>query len=144
MLARQREAARADADQQTLRAVLAARAAFLDRALAAAERRLQALEHAPDLERRLAPLLADALPFVDPAGARARCPAAARPAVTAALAALGRAGTTVVADEAVPLGAVIEDGAATVRVDATFAARLHRLQATLCIEAVRLIEAAVS
>ncbi len=140
-LARQREAARAEATQQTLLGVLTARAAYLDRVFAAGERRLEAFVGAPDLAQRLTPLLAEALPFVDAADARVRCPAAARAAVEAALAALGRAGTPLAVDDALPLGAVIESKDATVRVDATFGARLGRLRPMLSIEAMHLIEA---
>jgi len=140
-LARQRESAQAEVAQQTLLGVLTARAVFLDRVFAAAERELQALERAPDLAQRLAPLLADALPFVDAAAVHVRCATAARAAVEAALASLGRPDTTITVDDAVPLGALIENRAATVRVDATFGARLRRLRPTLQIEAVHLLEA---
>jgi vacuolar-type H+-ATPase subunit E/Vma4 len=142
-LARLREAARAETTQQTLVGVLTARAAFLDCVFAAGERRLEALAGAPDLSTRLRPLLAEALPFVDAAEAQGRCSGAARAAVAAALAALGRADMPIAVDDALPLGAIIRSRDGTVRVDATFGARLRRLRPTLSIEAVHLIEAPV-
>ncbi len=57
-----------------------------------------------------------------------------------ALAAAGRPDTPIEDDEAVATGAILENAARTVRVDATLVARLRRLRPTLAIEAVRAIE----
>ncbi|HEU4977951.1 MAG TPA: V-type ATP synthase subunit E family protein [Solirubrobacteraceae bacterium] len=141
-LAMRREAELAAVTQATVRGVLDARDAFLDRAFAAAEARLAALARAPDLAGRLRSPLAEALPFVDPAELRVRCAPALRPAVADALAAAGAPGAPIMEDELVPVGAMLEDAAGRLRVDATFAARLHRLRPELAIEAVRLVEAA--
>lgn len=139
-LAREREAARARAAQSTVQAVLTARAAFLDRVFEAAERRLEALAGAPDLAARLAPLIAEALPFLPADDTRVRCRPALRDAVGRALAAAGRGDAPVESDDSVPAGAVLEDAARTVRVDATLTARLQRMRAALAIDAVRAVE----
>lgn len=141
-LSRLRAAARDEATQQTRRAVLDARADYLERVFAEVARQLEMLGGRPDLAQRLTPLLADALPFIETAETRVRCSRAAGPAVEAALAALGCAGAPVAIDDTVPLGAILEDARATVRVDATLAARLHRLRPTLSIDAVRMLEEA--
>ena len=141
-LSQQRDAARDAATQQTRGAVLGARAAWLDRVFAEVARQLEMLAGRPDLAQRLTPLLADALPFIETDATRVRCSGATRPAVTAALAALGGADTPVAIDDTVPLGAILEDERATVRVDATLAARLRRLRPTLSIDAVRMLEEA--
>ncbi len=139
-LARQREAARARAAQSTVREVLTARATFVTRVFDEAERRLEALAGTPDLAARLTPLFAEALPFLADDDARARCRPALHDAVRDALAAVGRADTPIEDDEAVATGAILENTARTVHIDATLIARLRRLRPALGIEAVRAIE----
>jgi vacuolar-type H+-ATPase subunit E/Vma4 len=140
-LATRRESARAEAGEATLGRVLTARDAFLGRVFAETEQRLNALAAAEDLPRRLAPLLADALPFVEGDEPRARCAGSARAAVAAALVLLGRADLPIATDDAVPLGAVLERGDRSMRVVATLVARMERMRPTLAIEAVREIDA---
>ncbi len=142
MLAQRREAARAAVVQSTLHDVLTAREAFVTRAFAEAERQLDALSASPDLADRLAPLVAQALAFLDADDLRARCAAPARAAVQGALASAGCAGVPIELDATVATGAVLENAAGTVRVDATLAARLRRLKPTLAIDAVRQLEGA--
>ena len=139
-LTRQRDAARHAAEQGTVRGVLLARAAFLDRVFERADALLNELPRNADFARRLTPLLVDALPFVEGAGARVRCAPACTEGVRAALGAAGAGPTDVVADDRIPAGAVVENAAGDVRVDATFAARLRRLRPALAIDAVRAIE----
>lgn len=135
-----REAELAAVTQATVRGVLDARAAFLDRAFAAADAQLAALALAPDVAARLRAPLVEALPFVDPADVRVRCAPALGKAVAGVLAAAGAVDAPIIEDESVPVGAMLEDAAGRVRVDATFAARLHRLRPELAIHAVRLVE----
>ncbi len=139
-LARQREDARARVAQSTVHDVLTARAAFLTRLFDEAARRLDSLASAPDLAARLTPLFVEALPFLAEDDARARCRPAVRTAVHDALAAAGRADMPIEDDDAVPTGAMFENGTGTVRVDATLVARLRRMRATLAIVAVHAIE----
>ena len=142
VLAGRREAARARAAQSTVLEVLTARAAFISRVFDETERRLEALAGAPDLAARLAPLLVEALPFLADDDARVRCRPDLCDAVRGALAAAGRADTPIEMDQFVATGAILENAAGTVRVDATLVARLRRLRPTLAIEAVRAIEGA--
>ena len=139
-LARERDASRARIAQSTVAAVLTARAEFLTRVFDEAERLLDALAGAPDLAARLTPLLAEALPFLAADDMRAHCRAAVRNAVHEALAAAGGRDAPIEMDESVPTGAILSNAAGTVRVDATLAARLRRMQATLAIDAVRAVE----
>jgi vacuolar-type H+-ATPase subunit E/Vma4 len=139
-LARQRAAERARVSQSTMHDVLTAREAFVARVFAEAERQLNALGGTAGLSARLAPLIAEALPFLDPDNARARCAAAVQPALRDALAAMGRGALPTEVDETVATGALFEDGTRTLRVDATLAARLRRMHRTLAIDVVRLVE----
>ncbi|MHB1861565.1 MAG: V-type ATP synthase subunit E family protein [Gemmatimonadaceae bacterium] len=136
----ERDAARARVAQETIRAPLESREAFLARVFAAAELQLAGLAAAPDLARRLAPIVGEALPYLPVGQIRVRCSTAAAPAVQAAIAALGLAPAAAVIDESVPLGAMLEHVDGTVRVDATFVARLRRMAPALSIDAVHAIE----
>ena len=142
LLAQRREAARAAVVQSTLHDVLTAREAFVTRAFAEAERQLDALAASPDLSARLAPLVAQALAFLDADDLRVRCAPPVRAAVQGALAAAGCAGASIEPDATVATGALLENAAGTVRVDATLAARLRRMRPTLAIAAVRQLEEA--
>jgi vacuolar-type H+-ATPase subunit E/Vma4 len=139
-LAREREEARARVAQSTVHDVLTARAAFLTRVFESAEHRLDALADAPDLADRLTPLFGEALPFLPADDLRARCRPGQRETVARALAAAGCGDAPIESDDAVPTGAVLENRAGTVRVDATLVARLRRMRATLAIDAVRAVE----
>jgi vacuolar-type H+-ATPase subunit E/Vma4 len=139
-LAGQREAERNAAAQSTVHDVLAARGQFLERVFARTQTVLNAMPAAPGFERRLTPLLTDALRFVDAGEARVRCAADSQPAVRAILQTLGTASMPVVVDATVPAGAVVENATGTVRVDATFTALLQRVRPLAAIEAVRLAE----
>jgi vacuolar-type H+-ATPase subunit E/Vma4 len=140
-LARQREAARNAAEQSTVQDALSARAAFLDRVFERTGLLLEDLPRTADFAQRVAPLLADALPFVNAGELRVRCAPASADAVRAALAAAGAAGANLIIDDTIPAGAVVGDATDTVQVDATFAARMRRLRPVLSIQAARLIEA---
>lgn len=140
--AQRREAARAAVVQSTLHDVLAARETFVGRVFVEAERQLDALATSPDLAARLAPLVAQAVSFLDAGDLRARCAPPVRAAVQAALVRAGCAGVAVAADATVATGVVLENAAGTARVDATLAALLRRMRPTLAIEAVRQLEEA--
>ena len=142
VLAQRREAARAAVVQSTLHDVLTARETFVTRVFAEAERQLDALAASPDLAARLAPLVAQALSFLDADDLRVRCAAPARAAVQAALVAAGCTGTPIESDATVATGAVLESAAGAVRVSATLAARLRRMRPTLAIDAIRQLEEA--
>lgn len=136
----ERDAARAQIAQETMRAPLESREAFVARVFAAAERQLAGLAADPDLARRLTPIVGEAVPYLPAGEIRVRCSTAAAAAVQAAMAALGLAPAPVVIDDSVPLGAMLEHVDGTVRVDATFVARLRRMAQALSIQAVHAIE----
>ena len=140
-IARERGAARDAVAQSTVNDVLTARAAFLDRVFVRAETALDAIAAAPGFPRRLAPLLTDALRFVEAGEMQVRCAATSASAVRAILLDAGRGEVPVVVDDLVPAGAIVENASGTLRVDATFAALLRRRRPVVSIEAVRLMEA---
>lgn len=125
------------------RALLVARADALDRIFAATASALNAQPSSPALRKRLAEQLTLALGYVPTGDAVVRAPAPAIDAVRAAVAGSGRAGLSVVPDDSVPLGLVVETPDRTFVVDATFARALERDRARLAIALVREVEGEV-
>jgi len=127
------EATRAETSQRVGRETLGARAAALDRIFAAAAAQLPSLTSHPRLGDVLGAALMDALSYLPDGPATVRCPSVVADAVRSGLAAAGRAGTTVRADDTVALGAIVESADGAVAVDVTFATRLVRARPRLAI-----------
>jgi len=127
----------AETTQRVGLATLTARAEALERVFTAAGRRLATLATHPALDELLARAIAEAITYLPAGKVTIRCAGAVAGRVPGALEAIGRAGDTVLTDERIPIGVVIESGDGTVAVNATFARRLEREWPRLATEFAR-------
>jgi vacuolar-type H+-ATPase subunit E/Vma4 len=136
--------ARSDARTRTAREWLAARAEALDHVFVAANETLAARSGDPQFVVAVAGIVHDALPYLPPGDASARCATSLAPAVRTVLEsqAPGRPGLRVIEDDAVATGVVLETVDRSLAIDATFARRLARERPRLAIEVARQLESA--
>jgi vacuolar-type H+-ATPase subunit E/Vma4 len=136
--------ARSDARTRTAREWLAARAEALDHVFVAANETLAARSGDPRFVAAVAGIVHDALPYLPPGDASARCATSLAPAVRTVLEsqAPGRPGLRVIEDDAVATGVVLETVDRSLAIDATFARRLARERPRLAIEVARQLESA--
>lgn len=138
--------ARSDARTRSAREWLAARAQALDQVFAAAHETLVARAGEPRFIAAVAGIARDALPYLPPGEASARCATSLAAAVRMVLesAAAGRPALRVITDDAVATGLVLETDDGSLAIDATFARHLARERPRLAIEVARQLELAVS
>lgn len=138
--------ARSDARTRTAREWLAARAEALDRVFVAAHEALACRSGEPRFLAAVAGIAHDALAYLPPGDASARCAASLAQAVRTVLEsqASGRPGLRVIEDDAIATGVVLETADRSLVIDATFARRLTRERARLAIEVARQLESAGS
>jgi vacuolar-type H+-ATPase subunit E/Vma4 len=136
--------ARADARTRTAREWLVARAEALDQVFVAAHETLAARSGDPRFVVAVAGIARDALPYLPPGEASARCATSLAPAVRSVLESLapGRPALRVIEDDAVATGVVLETADRSLAIDATFARRLARERPRLAIEVARQLESA--
>jgi vacuolar-type H+-ATPase subunit E/Vma4 len=138
--------ARSDARTRTAREWLVARAEALDQVFVAAHESLAARSRDPRFVVAVAGIARDALPYLPPGDASARCATLLAPAVRSVLEsqASGRPALRVIEDDAVATGVVLETADRSLAIDATFARRLARERPRLAIEVARQLESAES
>lgn len=136
--------ARSEARTRTAREWLAARAEALDKVFVAAHETLAARSGDPRFVVAVAGIARDALPYLPPGDASARCATSLAPAVRTALQsqAPGQPALRVIEDDAVATGVVLETADRSLAIDATFARRLSRERPRLAIEVARQLESA--
>jgi len=136
--------ARSDARTRTAREWLAARAEALDQVFVAAQETLAARSGDSRFLAAVAGITRDALPYLPPGDASARCATSLAPAVRAVLEsqAPGRPELHVIEDDAVATGVVLETADRSLAIDATFARRLARERPRLAIEVAHQLEPA--
>ncbi|HET7190213.1 MAG TPA: V-type ATP synthase subunit E family protein [Gemmatimonadaceae bacterium] len=136
--------ARSDARTRTAREWLVARAEALDQVFGAANETLAARSADPGFVVAVAGITRDALLYLPPGDASARCATSLAPAVRTVLEsqAPGRPALRVIEDDAVATGVVLETADRSLAIDATFARRLARERPRLAIEVARQLESA--
>jgi vacuolar-type H+-ATPase subunit E/Vma4 len=136
--------ARSDARARTAREWLDARAEALDQVFVAAHETLAARSGDPRFVVAVAAIARDALPYLPPGDASARCATSLASAVRAVLEsqASERPALRVIEDDAVATGVVLETADRSLAIDATFARRLARERPRLAIEVARKLELA--
>jgi vacuolar-type H+-ATPase subunit E/Vma4 len=135
---------RSDARTRTAREWLVARAEALDQVFVAAHETLATRSADPRFVAAVAGIARDALSYLPPGDASARCATSLAPAVRAVLEsqAPGRPALRVIEDDAVATGVVLETADRSLAIDATFARRLARERPRLAIEVARQLESA--
>jgi vacuolar-type H+-ATPase subunit E/Vma4 len=134
-LNRARADASADATARTARTVLEARARWIERVFAAAEAATGRLGRSSELAACMVRLLGAALEYADAAHCTLRCSAMTRPVVANALRSLSASEVTIVDDDSVPAGAIVESNDGRLVVDATLVGQLRRRREALSITA---------
>jgi vacuolar-type H+-ATPase subunit E/Vma4 len=134
-LNRAREDACADAVARTARSVLEARARWIDRVFTATEAATGRLAASSELSACMVRLLEGALAYADAAHCTVRCSGMTRPAVENALRSLSASEVTIVEDDSVPAGAIVESNDGRLVVDATLEGLLRRRREALSIVA---------
>lgn len=134
--------AQSDARTRTAREWLAARAEALDQVFVAAHETLAARSADPRFIAAVAAIARDALSYLPPGDASARCATALAPAVRDMLEsrATGRPELRVIEDDAVATGVVLETADGSLAIDATFARHLARERPRLAIEVAQRLE----
>jgi vacuolar-type H+-ATPase subunit E/Vma4 len=119
---------RARATTEARARVLAARARFMDRIFLEAESALPGCLERSAAPETLATLCREALEFFPPGGARIRCRGALARMITVSL-----PGASVVVDDEVPEGVIVESIDGSCRIDNTLVGRLRRRRPELSI-----------
>ncbi|MGZ3543497.1 MAG: V-type ATP synthase subunit E family protein [Gemmatimonadaceae bacterium] len=138
--------ARSDARTRTAREWLTARAEALDQVFVAAHETLASRSGEPRFLAAVAGIVRDALAYLPPGDASARCAASLADAVRTVVDSQesGRPAVRVMEDNAIATGVVLETADGSLVIDATFARRLSRERARLAIEVARQLESAGS
>ena len=140
-LSRARDDASAGATARTARAVLEARARWIERVFSAAEAAAARLDASSEVSTCIVRLLRDALAYADAAQCTIRCGRGTRPLVEGALPSLSALQVAIVADDSVPTGAIVESDGGRLVVDATLAGQLRRRREALSIVALQSVTA---